>query len=105
MDILNDVEKVAVQQFYEHETMREAVKKVLLAAIYTDGVLKPGEPADPLQNLLLAFVSQHLTESDEVIGANVRATYYGINALAVGFSKLSLFKKEEPKQAKLNKAR
>ena len=33
MDFLNDLEKSAIQKFVEFETMREAVKKVLLAAL------------------------------------------------------------------------
>lgn len=105
MDYLNDVEKVAIQQFYEHTTMREAVKKVLLEAIYKSGTLKPGEPADALKNLALVFVSQHPEIPNEQLGANLRALYHGINALEVGFGNLAQFKQEEPKQPKTNKAR
>ncbi len=105
MEILNETEKILVQQFYENEMMREAVKKVLLQAVYSDGVLKPGEPADPLQNRLIAWLSNNLEQPDSIIGANIRATYWGLNALTVGFNKLAEYKKVEPKQDKLNKAR
>jgi len=105
MEILNDVEKAAVTQFVEFETMREAVKKVLLFSLYTSGTFKPGEKVDPLQNLSLVFVSQHLDSKDEVLGANLRALYHGINALVVGFNKLDEFEKVDDKQHKPNKAR
>jgi hypothetical protein len=106
-DILNDLEKAAVQMFYEHVTMREAVKKVLLKQIYDNGTLKPGVPADPLKNMALVFVSQAPGATDEQVGRKVRAIYEGINAIEVGFGELANYKKEpEPEEKpKTNKAR
>jgi hypothetical protein len=104
-DILNDVEQAAVTAFYANEGMRESVKKVLLAALYTNGTLKPGVTTDPLKNLALVHVSQHPELSDEQVGANLRALYHGINALEVGFNNLANYKKVEPKEKKENKAR
>lgn len=106
VEILNDLEKVAVQQFYEHETMREAVKKVLLRQVYDSGTLKPGEPADPLKNLALVFVSQFPGATDEQLGRKTRAIYEGINAIEVGFGELASYKQvEEQPKPKVNKAR
>lgn len=105
-EILNDLEKAAVQMFYEHETMREAVKKVLLRQIYDCGTLKPGKPADPLKNIALVFVSREPNATDEQVGRKLRAIYEGINAIEVGFGELANYKKEEDKpKPKENPAR
>ena|ERR1035441_8636745 len=105
MDILNDVEKAAVQKFVEFETMREAVKKVLLAAIYHNGTLKPGETADPLINKALTIPHSRPELSNEQIGAELRAMYHGIIMLEEGFKKLADYKKVEVKTKQPNKAR
>jgi len=104
-DILNDVEKAAVQQFVQFETMREAVKKVLLAAIYHNGTLKPGQQADPLVNKALTIPRSAPHMSNEQMGAELRAMYHGIIMLEEGFKKLEDYKKVEPKESKPNKAR
>ena len=105
MAILNDVEKAAVQKFVEFETMREAVKKVLLAAIYHNGTLKPGETADPLINKALTIPHSRPELSNEQIGAELRAMYHGIIMLEEGFKKLADYKKVEVKTKQPNKAR
>lgn len=96
-EYLNDNEKAAVELFYKSDVMREAVKKVLLSAIY-DGTLEKGQKADPLQNIALVFVSQNLDADDSKLGANLRALYHGINALELGYNKLRDIKgvKAEP---------
>ena len=104
-EFLNDAEKDAVRYFNEAEVMREAVKKVLLKALYSSGTLKPGAHADPLKNIALVFVSNARDASNEQVGAEVRALYQGINAIEVGFGELASYKKEVPKEPKINKAR
>ena len=108
MDFLNDVEKAAVQAFYENEGMRESVKKAMLATIYTCSVMKPGKPTtdmDFLRNPVLATIINNLKDSDEILGANVRSLAQGLNALEVAFNRLAEVKKVEPKEAKPNRAR
>ena len=105
MEILNDVEKAAVQQFCAFGTMREAVKKVLLAAIYHNGTLKPGAPAEPLINKALTIPHNHPDFTNEQVGADLRAMYHGIMLLEEGFKQLDSYKKVEEKQPKPNKAR
>ena len=105
MEILNDVEKAAVQKFVEFETMREAVKKVLLAALYSNGTLKPGQAADPLTNKALTIPYNNPQGSNEQLGAELRAMYAGIMLLEEGFKKLDEFKKVEEKPKQPNKAR
>lgn len=104
MESLNEVEKAAVQAFYENEGMRESVKKVLLAGIY-EHVLSPGEKVDVLGNRAFWFVSHNMDKSNEVIGENTKTLYQGLNALEVSFNKLAEYKKVEPAEPKKNKAR
>jgi hypothetical protein len=104
-DILNDVEKAAVQKFIEFETMREAVKKVLLAALYENGTLKPGIPADPTRNASFAIVANQSGASNEQIGAELRAMWEGVRIVENAFNKMAEYKKVEPEKPKPNKAR
>lgn len=100
-DILTDAEKLAIKQFYDNELMRESVKKVLLAGIYYNGTLRRGEPANPLVNFAigLAFAQPQLT--NEEIGADLRASIAGINALELAFSNLAVYKTEKTEQNKV----
>lgn len=103
---LNDLEQAAIAQFMSFDTMREAVKKVLLTGIY-EHVYGPGEAVDPMKNRALWFVSNNPSLTDEVIGQNNRALYQGLNALQVGFDKLAEYKKVDStaEPTKKNKAR
>ena len=105
MEILNDIEKGAVQKFVEFETMREAVKKVLLAGLHTNGTLTAGVKADPLINATLTFVHQFPGATDEVVGQHQRAYYAGVMALEEAFKQLDSYKKVEEKPKQPNKAR
>ncbi len=96
-EFLNDAEKSAVQQFYDNELMREAVRKVLLFGVYNNGVLKKGKPANPLLNFALGFVSNRPEFDNETIGAKLRASWEGINFLEIAFSNMAKYKKEEEK--------
>ncbi len=89
--ILNDQEKVKVGLFVEDTVMFEAVKKVLLAGIYYNGVLKPGVNSDPLQNYALSLASNPGI-SNEILGQDLRATSEGIMFLENGLKKLKDYK-------------
>lgn len=105
MEILNDVEKAAVQKFMEFETMREAVKKVLLAGLHSNGTLTAGAKAEPLINGALTFPHQHPEATDEVIGQHARAYYAALMALEEAFKHLEDYKKVEEKPKQANRAR
>jgi hypothetical protein len=106
MNILNDVEKAAVSQFMAFETMREAVKKVLLSHIYNCGVLQPGEPADPHRNRALVLVQQHKLSGNEQVGAALRAFEEATTMVESAFKELDEYKKvDETTQPKKNRAR
>jgi len=104
-EFLNDVEKAAVQAFHDNQGMFETVKKVLVAAIYENGVLVKGKPAEPFKNAMLTFVNQNPGATNEQVGADLRAKYQGLLALEQGFSYIASLKKVEPKKATANRAR
>lgn len=91
-DYLNDHEKELIEAFYKNGTMREAVKKVLLAGIYYNGVLKVGEQGDPGKNFALALAFQKGV-TNEQLGADVRAAAEGIRVVESAFVELSKYDK------------
>lgn len=105
--MLDDNEKKAVAQFVSSEVMTNAVKKVLLAAIYYNGTFREESVLNPLYNAAFTLVAykkeQKLT--NEQIGEDLSALYEGVNALEAGFSALGQFKPEEEKAEEPNQAR
>ena len=95
MDYLNKRETTKLIAFYKDEVLREALKKVLLEGVYRHGVLKEGEPANPLKNYTLAVVSKKGQYSNEQVGADLRATWEGINMVESAFETISKFKEEK----------
>jgi len=93
MDYLSDVEKSQIEKFVGNVKMFEAVRKVLLAGIYENGVLKADQPHDASKNFALTQVFTALINghpiSDEDIGQNIRAQAAGIRLIETGFKKLS----------------
>lgn len=98
---LSDQEKAQIEKFVGNRMQFEAVRKVLLAGIYFNGVLVPGEAHDPSMNFALTQVFTALINghpvSDADIGENIRAQAAGIRLVETGFKKLSEIetKKEE----------
>lgn len=90
--VLNDIEKAELQAFADNVTMREAVKKVLLLDVYFMGNMEPGKGADPLTNYALSMASHKGQYSNEALGADLRATWEGINTLQTAFDEISKFK-------------
>jgi len=104
---LNDIEKQLVEAFYKNETQREAVKKVLLMGIYNNGVIRSGEVHNPQLNwaLSLAWNMDGTSETNEKLGANLRAVAEGIKSVELAFKELSKFTTIEPVKEKKNPAR
>ncbi len=90
--VLNDIEKAELQAFADNTTMREAVKKVLLLDVYFMGTMEKGKPVDPLTNYTLSMASKKGQYSNEALGADLRATWEGINTLQTAFEELEKFK-------------
>ena len=93
-DYLTDLEVVKIEAFNSDTDMVEAVKKVLLAQLYSQGVIKKGEPHDPFKNRAIALVANG-DVSDNELGSRLRAWWEGINALKEGFSILKNIKSKK----------
>ncbi len=102
-DQLNEREIQAIEAFCGNETMFNAVRKVLLAGIYTHGTVgvkstngKTLPTPDPLTNGAYGLV-QHATGypvSDEILGQTLRGQWSGINALKNAMDVLKTIKSE-----------
>jgi hypothetical protein len=106
-DYLTEMEIAKIEQFCGDITMYEAVKKVLLAGIYTHGTIQKGVTPNPLQNAAyhLAAVSVENPVTNEIIGEHVRGMWYGVNALKNGFDELDRLKiKREELESPYNEA-
>lgn len=105
-DFLSDQEKDLLKSFYKNETMREAVKKVILFGLYNNGVLKPGDKSDALRNAAFNLVSNRGENTNEQIGADLRAMWEGVNALENAYDLIASFIPEPtPANPTVNRAR
>ena len=108
---LSDQEHQAIERFVADSVMLEAVKKVLMESVYSQGVLKDGQPCDPSMNYAFALASRKKTQgftslTNEQIGADLCAVWEGTNLVGCGFAELEKFKKiDEPKKIGSNPAR
>jgi hypothetical protein len=97
--ILNDIEKDAVGSFVSNKTLFDAVKKVILAAVYFNGTLRQGQPARPTLNAALSLAMSK-EYSNEQLGEDLRALAEGVRLVEVGFGKLEELKPADPKPEK-----
>jgi len=99
--ILDEQEQTQVTHFVDSPKMMEAVKKVLLVALYTNGTLKKGKNADPLRNVALVPVAAGgIDYSDEQLGRDIRALWRGIDLLESGFNVLEQYRTPEKNESK-----
>lgn len=93
-DILTDLEIAKIEAFCADKEMHDAVKKVLLAGLYTHGVVAKGKKHNPLMNGAFALVALAGDNPipDEQLGAHLRGTWFGINALENGYKTLQSIK-------------
>ena len=108
MDYLSDIEKEKINQFLSDSAMCEAVRKVLLSGVYSDGVMVPGKPADPLKNFILGAFSNATSQllSFEEKGRKIDTIMNAISLVESGFKELEKMKKiESPLQDVKNPAR
>ena len=94
---LTELEISKVEQFCEDKVMSEAVKKVLLSGIYSQGVIEKGFDHDPLQNAAFNLASQAITNPipDAELGANLRGMWAGVNYLHNAYKELSKIKERK----------
>lgn len=96
-DYLTDLEVEKIELFCKDQEMYEAVKKVILKGIYTDGTIQKGFTPNPLENAAfnLASLSIENPIPNEQLGENIRGMWAGVNYLHNGFKTLKNIKKTE----------
>lgn len=89
-----DLQKLKIEQFCADKDMFEAVKKVLLQVIYTQGTIDKNLDIDPRINGAFALASLSMTNPipDEELGKHIRAMWAGVNTLKNGFDTLEKIK-------------
>jgi hypothetical protein len=94
-DFLTEVEISKIEQFCADEAMFDAVKKVILSPLYTDGTMTKGQKPK-ITNQAFNLISQAYQKdediSNEVLGQGLRGLFEGVNALEQGFAYLKLIK-------------
>ncbi len=105
VEYLTDVEVDLVIAFNENPQMKEAVRKVLLAGLYENGVLRAGKPANFKQNVAFGLASHRGDFTNEQLGADIRAVFEGGAIVENAFDKISSFVREPKEKGQQNKAR
>ena len=106
-EYLTDLEVVKIETFIADSDMVEAVRKVLLAGLYSHGVVEKGHEVNPLLNGAFSLVSLSVNNPipDEIIGQQLRAQWAGINALKNAFDSLkTITSKKEAVASPFNEA-
>ena len=101
---LDKTEQEEVRKFVDNDRMREAVRKVILSGLYSQGVLKKGKKAIVNRNFAVAIVNDQV-QTDEQIGQKLRAVWSGISALEQAFKDMELLRTVETTPEKKNEAR
>jgi len=93
-EFLTELEITKVEQFCQDKVMFDAVKKILLSGIYSQGVIEKGFKHDPLQNAAFNLASQAITNPipDAELGANLRGMWAGVNYLHNAYKELERIK-------------
>lgn len=97
MENLSELEITKIEQFCADKEMHDAVKKIMLAGIYTHGTVQKGYTPNPLQNGAFALASLATTNPipDNVLGEHIRGMWAGVNALENGFNELNKIKSDK----------
>jgi hypothetical protein len=100
---LTELEANEIHKFVNNPIQFEAVRKILLTGLYSNGTLRKGVASSPTRNMAFTLVANIDKEvSNEQVGADLRALWYGINALEGGFNELKRMARvvEPPKEKK-----
>ncbi len=107
---LSDVEKVKIELFNQDGILVNAVRKVLLEAIYNNGVLRKDIPPEPMRNaalsLAIATANGQNMISNENLGEDIRGMAQAVLLLEQGLAQLQKItsKKAEPEETSGNPA-
>ena len=99
-EFLNDLEIAKIESFCKDTDMYEAVKKVLFAVIYNDGVVSKDKKLNQRNGafgLIAGAMSEGKEISDEVLGQSLRAKFEGVHTVLDGFDKLKTIKNKNIK--------
>lgn len=96
-EFLTELEVQKIELFCSDDVMFEAVRKVLLQGIYSQGVVQKGFTHDPLKNAAFNLASQAITNPipDAELGANLRGMWAGVNYLHNAFRDLESIKEKK----------
>lgn len=100
---LSPEEVSLLEALNEQPKLLEAIRKVLLVGIQSNGVAKKNISYNPMYNWAIQVATARGT-TNEQIGETVRAISEGINSLQVAFEELLHFKKMEERTPKTNPA-
>ena len=107
-EFLTDLEVAKIEAFCKDTEMHDAVKKVLLQALFTHGTVNKEYTPDPLRNGAFGLAALALSNPipDAEIGAHVRAMFSGVNVLNNAFEELNTIKtpKADPVESPYNVA-
>lgn len=94
---LTDIQKLKIEAFCADTEMYNAVRQVLLANLYSHGVVE-GAEHNPLINGAYNLVALAMENPipDEQIGAHLRGMWAGINILKNGYDELDKVKTLKP---------
>ena len=108
-DFLNEIEREKVSHFLDDVILKEALRKVLLKYIYSDGVLMAGKPANPYENFALNIYKDQSTGvmfTDEELGHLTKVRRFAIELVQKAFTSLEDYRKVKTVDEKaVNRAR
>ena len=88
---LTDLQLAKIATFVADKEMFDAVRTVLLAKLYTNGVIKKGKNHNPLVNGTFQLVAESGAYSNEQLGEQLRGDWAGVNMVEAGFDTLKTF--------------
>lgn len=101
---LTDLEIEALYKINEIPNLTDALYKVILSSIYSNGVIKDGVTPNGMLNWAVHLAQQDMTFEEK--GRNLEAIANGLNYLEAGVKKVREFVRpsEKVKAEKVNKA-
>jgi len=99
--LFNDREKEEINRFVNNPTMLEAVKKVILSAVYFDGTIRKEGIPDTAENFALGLAvvaTNDMKVTDAKLGKELKTALAAVQILEKGFAKLQRFNEKKPKE-------
>lgn len=106
---LNDTEKSKLISLAQDEVLKSAVKKILLAGVYYNGILEAGHKPDTGKNFTIQtalFAIQNNPKiTDEDLGRELRMSVGAMRLIDLGFQEIEKFNPIDKKPKKDNPGR